>query len=135
MNIKFLGTKVEKLSLIVGDTDEHAQKDDFQLSFVNGFSDDDDKSFIVRFSITVSSVEENFVLELDYVGFFTTEESITEEFRESHFPSVNAPAIAYPFMRSFINTITVNSNLNPVIIPTINFQELVKQNRGSQVSE
>jgi len=127
MNIKFLSTKVERLSLIVSDAEDPVDKDDFQLSFVNGFSDDDDKSFIVRFSIVVSSVEENFILELDYVAFFSTEKSITDDFRKSHFPTVNAPAIAYPFMRSLINTITVNSNLNPVIIPTINFQELVRQ--------
>jgi preprotein translocase subunit SecB len=127
MNIKFLGTKVEKLSLIAGDNEEPISEDDFQLSFINGFSDEDDKSFIVKFSVKISSIEENFTLKLQYVGFFATEGTITEEFRKSNFPNVNAPAIAYPFMRSFINTITVNSNLNPVIIPTINFQKLVRQ--------
>jgi len=129
MKIQFLGTKVESLSLIVGDSNESILEDDFKLSFENGYSEENDKSFIVRFSVTISSLEESFLLELKYIGFFTTEEAITEEFQKSNFPTVNAPAIAYPFMRSFINTITVNSSLNPVIIPTINFHDLVRSQK------
>jgi len=45
------------------------------------------------------------------------------------YKEIKLPAIAYPLMRSFINTITVNSSLNPVIIPTINFQELIRQRK------
>lgn len=129
MDIKFLGTQVERLSLVVNNTEEPVTEDNFNLSFTNVFSDEDDKSFIVKFVTIVSSIDENFILELDYIGFFITEKSITNEFRKSNFPTVNAPAITYPFMRSLINTITVNSNLNPVIIPTINFQELVRQQK------
>ena len=127
MNITFLGTQVSQLSLLVGESNNTELKDDFQLSFVNGYSEEDEKSFIVKFSVTVSSEEEKFKLELEYSGLFSADEIISDEFKNSHFPSINAPAIAYPFMRSFINTITVNANLNPVILPTINFQELAQQ--------
>jgi len=129
MNITFLGTKVSKLSLITG---EEGLEDDFNLSFANGYPDErseDNKSFIVTFSIRICSAEEKFLLELEYIGFFSCDEPITEEFKNSHFPISNAPAIAYPFMRSFINTVTVNSNLNPVILPTINFVELARQQK------
>lgn len=126
MNINFLGTKVSELSLIVSQNDETKLEDNFKLSFINGFSEEDDKSFVVNFTIEISSKDENYILNLEYTGFFSTDEPISDDFKASHFPTVNAPAIAYPFMRSFINTITVNSNLNPVIIPTINFQELVR---------
>ncbi len=129
MNIKFLGTKVSKLSLLVDVGNELELKDDFKLSFINKYSEEDENSFVVAFSLSISSEEEDFVLELEYLGFFSTDEPISEDFKESHFPSMNAPAIAYPFLRSFINTVTVNSNLNPVILPTINFQELVRQKK------
>ena len=129
MNIKFLGTKVSKLSLLVDVGNELELKDDFKLSFINKYSEEDENSFVVAFSLSISSEEEDFVLEIEYLGFFSTDEPISEGFKESHFPSMNAPAIAYPFLRSFINTVTVNSNLNPVILPTINFQELVRQKK------
>jgi preprotein translocase subunit SecB len=132
MNIKFLGTKVSKLSLLVNESNTSELKDDFQLSFVNGYSEEDEHSFDVRFSLGISSKKEGFVLELEYKGFFSTDEPISASFKESHFPSMNAPAIAYPFLRSFINTVTVNSNLNPVILPTINFQELVRKQQEAE---
>lgn len=132
MNIKFLGTKVSKLVLQVNESNEPKLEDDFQLSFVNGYSDEDECSFVVRFSLGISSREEGFALELEYVGFFSTDELISDEFKESHFPLINAPAIAYPFLRSFINTVTVNSNLNPVILPTVNFQELVRKQKETE---
>jgi preprotein translocase subunit SecB len=129
MNIKFLGTKVSKFSLLVNEGNEPELKDNFKLSFVNGYSEEDESSFVVRFSLSISSEEERFILELEYIGLFSSDEPISEDFKNSHFPTMNAPAIAYPFLRSYINTVTVNSNLNPVILPTINFQELVRQQK------
>lgn len=126
MSIQFLGTKVTNLTLAVNEDKEVKLEDNFKLSYSNGYSDEDKKAFIVKFFVNLSSEEENFVLDLEYVGLFASEEDISDKFKKSHFPSVNAPAIAYPFLRSFVNTVTVNSNLNPVILPTINFQELAR---------
>jgi preprotein translocase subunit SecB len=127
MNIKFLGTKVSKLSLLVNEDNEPELEDNFHLSFTNAYSEEDDKAFIVKFLINLSSKEEGFNLDLEYIGFFLADDPISDEFKESNFPLMNAPAIVYPFVRSFVSTVTVNSNLNPVILPTVNFQELVRQ--------
>jgi len=133
MNIKFNGTKVTRFSLVVVDNNDSELNDDFKLTFVNTFLDEDN-SFTVQFTALISSKEENFVMEIEYIGNFSSEETMTEEFKQSHFPSVNAPAIAYPFLRSFVSTVSVNANLNPVILPTINFQELVRQqNKSSEL--
>lgn len=128
MNIKFLGTKVSKFYLEVNEPDNGIELDDnYELSFANGFSDDN--SFIVKFSLNISSKKERYNLDLDYIAFFLAEDEITDDFINSHFPSINAPAIAFPFMRSYISTITVNSGLKPLILPTINFQELAKSQK------
>jgi len=126
VSIQFLGTKVTNLSLVINENNEVKLEDNFNLTYSNGYSEEDDNAFIVKFFVELSSEEENYELKLEYIGLFSCEESITEKFKESHFPSVNAPAIAYPFLRSFVNTVTVNSNLNPLILPTINFQELAR---------
>ncbi|MSP27135.1 MAG: hypothetical protein EXR80_01440 [Methylococcales bacterium] len=130
MNIKLLGTKVSKLSLLVGESNEIELEDEFRLSFDNAYSEEDATSFIVRFFITVSSKEEEFKLDVEYVAFFSSDEPISEEFQNSHFSTMNAPALASPFVRSLINEITVNSNLNPVLLLTVNFQELVRQHQN-----
>ncbi len=126
MSIQFLGTKVTNLSLAINEDNEVKLEDNFKLSYSNGYSEEDAKAFIVKFFVNLSSEEENFEINLEYVGLFSSEEDISDKFKESHFPSVNAPAIAYPFLRSFVNTVTVNANLNPVILPTINFLELAR---------
>lgn len=126
--IKFVGTKVSKLSLDIYDKKETEPEDNFDLRFVNGYCDEDNKSFITEFTISLSSKEESFKLDLIYTGFFKTSNEINEEFRTSQFPLVNAPAIVYPFMRSFVSTVSVNAGLNPVLLPTINFQETYRQN-------
>lgn len=97
MSISFLGTKVTKLSLVINEDNNVKLEDNFKLSYSNGYSEEDEKSFIVKFIVNLSSEEGNFALNLEYVGLFVSEEGISEKFKESHFPSVNAPAIALDF--------------------------------------
>lgn len=138
MSIKFLGTKVSRLSIEVDESkDEPNQKNNFELSFAGLSDDSDDKAFAVRFTVKVFSEEERYLLELEYSGFFTTEDAITDSFMQSHFVTSNAPAIAFPFLRSFVNTVTVNAGLKPLILPTLNFQKMVRdqQNQSSLPSK
>jgi preprotein translocase subunit SecB len=54
-------------------------------------------------------------------AIFKTQNPIDEDFRTSSFVKINAPAIAFPFLRSFITTITVNAGYNAIILPSVNF--------------
>ena len=58
------------------------------------------------------------------LALFKTELPIDEEFINSPFVQMNAPAIALPFLRSFISTISVNAGYNPIIIPSINLTKI-----------
>ena len=57
---------------------------------------------------------------------FGLDEDITEEFKVSDFPKINAPAIAFPYLRAFISNVTLQSGFNPVMLPSINFVEFAK---------
>ncbi len=85
------------------------------------FSTSDKKLFSVEFDIKIDDKNENFNLSLSCSSVFQTEDDITEEFKQSDFITANAPAIAFPFARSFINTLTVNAGMPSVIIPAYNF--------------
>ena len=52
---------------------------------------------------------------------FGTSEPIDEDFKESDFVKINSPAIAFPYLRSFISTLTLNAGLPPLILPAYNF--------------
>jgi len=76
--------------------------------------------FAVVFKINLIHSNE-FELKAEYIAWFKTSEPITDEFKKSSFPKVNAPAIAFPFLRSFISTVTLNAGYSPALLPSVNF--------------
>ncbi|AWB68952.1 hypothetical protein C2869_06965 [Saccharobesus litoralis] len=74
-------------------------------------------------------------MELQYFAEFDLDSPIDQEFMDSSFPHVNAPAIAYPYLRSTVSTVCLNSGYNPVILPTINFQAMYKRSIEEQEDE
>ncbi|KWU51857.1 protein-export chaperone SecB [Pseudomonas palleroniana] len=79
-----------------------------------------EKNFFVVFALTLH-LDEEVVIKLGYKSRFETDNEIDEEFKSSNFPYVNAPAIAYPFLRAFVANITLSSGYAPVMLPSVNF--------------
>lgn len=94
---------------------------DIELSVGTSFSVDDSKSYLVKISVKITPKTKNFMIECDAVGRFVTSEEIDDDFKSSHFVKINSPAILYPFVRSYINTISTNSGITPIILPAVNF--------------
>lgn len=94
---------------------------DIELGVATSFSDDDLKSYLVKITVKITPKTDSFILECDAVGRFVTSEEIDDDFKNSHFVKINSPAILYPFVRSYINTITTNSGISPIILPSVNF--------------
>lgn len=123
MIIQLVNNRVRRLSL---NEDEGAEKDDFSFSLSNGFSEEESTTFVVLFDLAITS-EQGYKLEICYEASFSTDQPVSSDFKESAFPIVNAPAIAYPYLRSFVSLVTLNSGYEPLILPTINFQALSKK--------
>lgn len=134
MKIRLVNFNTRKLDFTMKEPPEDDNfKNSFDLNTSNSFVDDNDKSentFFINFNITIDDKE--FKLVIDSIHQFDTEEPITEEFKKSDFPKVNAPAIAFPYLRAFISTITLQSGLKPVMLPSINFVEVAKKNQDNQ---
>jgi|CXWL01.1.fsa_nt_gi preprotein translocase subunit SecB len=125
MNITLKHTEVKNLEL--KKVEEPITNDEVKFSYSTGYNDELKRSFIVILEYSMMLKEEGFSLSTNYVAYFETDEDIGEDFQKSHFPLVNAPAIAYPFLRSFISTLTVNAGYGAILIPTVNFQALAKE--------
>lgn len=89
------------------------------LRFRKLFSNKNKFSFKIVFNLVIE--DKNFDLNIEAVFNFITDEQITEEFKHSHFPKINAPAIAYPYLRAYVSNLTLQSGVTPVMLPTINF--------------
>jgi preprotein translocase subunit SecB len=123
MNIQLLDWQVEHLNYDVVN-EEKREGNTFDLSTGHSFSEDDEKLFFVGFKIEVK--DKKFHLNIESSFRFELDETITEEFKLSDFPKVNAPAIAFPFLRAFISNLTLQSGVNPVVLPSINFTKANK---------
>lgn len=102
----------------------------FQLNIEDVFNDSDKKYFGKRFKIELKNEQNGFSLFVDIVGDFKTDDDITDAFKQSHFVKINAPAIAYPYIRSFISFIALNSGYNPITLPTFNFTKIAEKKKA-----
>lgn len=79
-------------------------------------------SFIVIFELKISDeANQSVSLSLRAVAEFKTSSPVDAEFGASPFVQINAPAIAFPFLRSYVHTVTMHSGAPGIILPAINF--------------
>ena len=73
--------------------------------------------------------DEEFNILMEMVFLFELEEDVDEKFKQSDFLTINAPAIAFPYVRSYISNLTLQSGFSPIILPSVNFVKLAKKNK------
>lgn len=136
MKFTLAKTIVRTLSLQVGDEvdveeGKSFEKPLFQVFEVTArYSEEDSKSFVIVFNLEINLPElGDQSLQLEFWAFFEADQDIDDEFRNSHFPKVNAPAIAYPYLRSFVTTFLVNAGYSPLYLPTVNFSAISAQSQ------
>lgn len=126
--------RFQVLSLEINSDNEiisEAEKKSFKLGYDVQYDDEREDVFSIIFDVEILHPQELSV-NLKYAAWFSTENPIGDEFKNSPFPKVNAPAIAFPFLRSFISTITLNAGFKPVMLPSINFVKLSKEKEQSK---
>ncbi|TAD99668.1 MAG: preprotein translocase subunit SecB [Bacteroidetes bacterium] len=129
MNLQILHNQV--ISLDLQKLDKKSEKKDrlFNLAYANEYDQHEHNRFAVVFEVEILHPDD-FHLKCKYVSWFKTSEVIDEQFKTSDFPKINAPAIAFPFLRGFISILTLNSGYLPAMLPSINFSNfgLAKKN-------
>ena len=93
--------------------------------------DFEEKNFYITFHIKIATID-NVSITLTHKSTFETGDVISEGFKETHFPYVNAPAIAYPYVRTFVSNLTLNSGYSPVMLPSVNFAALYEKRKKAE---
>jgi len=125
--IKLIGFQVSNIDFKLGPSykiiNKSASKEKLNIAIDVrlGFNDEKQKNYSVIFDIKINDDPNNLSLIIKCIALFETKIPITNEFKESTFIKINSPAIAFPFLRSFINTLTTNAGINPIILPAFNF--------------
>ena len=119
MKLKLQENKVNQLLMVNAD-DEQSLDADFSLGFEPVFYEDKPREFSLKFDFEYITEDDKY-LRIDYHSLFVTDSDIDEGFRQSKFPTVNAPAIAFPFLRAFVANLLISSGNKPILLPSINF--------------
>lgn len=126
MKLKLLDYRVVNLNLESIEQDSSLTQQHNELDLQVGQFYPEDKDNILGVGFLVSFKQDSYALRAEMRFFFETDDIITDEFKNSTFPVINAPAIAFPYLRSFLSTITMQSGYPPVMLPSINFVEFAK---------
>lgn len=133
MKIQLKHGDIINLSYNLLNESEKRDRNYFDLKTDNYFSDDkeNNNTFGVIFNLIVK--DKGFDLSVEAVYHFELiDEELTDEFKNSSFPVINAPAIAFPYLRAFISNFTLQAGKLPVILPSINFVEHAKQSSSKK---
>lgn len=133
MKLKLSYYRVISLSLEAVERDSSLERSYNELDLQVGqfFPGDKDNIFGVGFKISFQ--QEGYSIKAEMRFFFETDAPITGEFKNSSFPTVNAPAIAFPYLRSFLSVVTMQAGYPPVMLPSINFVEFAKTAKANKV--
>lgn len=114
-NLKFEGIKLNI------ETDSN-----FNFQFEPMFLPEEENSFCIRFSVELFSDDKLFIFKVSALAQFTSSIKLDEGFKNSDFPKINAPAIAFPYLRAYIANTMLSSGYEPIHLPSINFVQLVE---------
>lgn len=139
MNLQLTHTKVNKLLFHGGGIkSDMPDSGKINMEYKALYSDDPEaKEFAIEFTVKLPSEDEEFdnILELQFTGYFSLDEKMPGNFKESSWPTVNAPAITFPYLRAFLASFLAISGYSPIHIPSINFVAVAEQTKRKGTPE
>ena len=93
-----------------------------------------EKLFKLILKIEIKDINNNFEVNVNVVGNFEFLNVVKTENLENYF-YVNAPAIIYPYVRSYIAALTALSGFETINLPAINIGNLKDELKANTVTE
>lgn len=134
MIIRLIKSQVISLTIKKRKGKSKDRETSFDLRYSIGYDEVKDDIFYVTFQAKIA-VPNELTIDVTYISTFKTSEPIDEAFRQSHFPIVNAPAIAFPFFRAYISFLSLNSGYEPIMLSSINFTKFKNPQSVQQSGE
>lgn len=130
MQLKLKSNVVKELHIVDLDPEsEKKKKVIFDYETIE--NKENNQEFAVLFHFNLFS-DKGFEFKLKHAFIFECDEPISEKFWLGNFHSVNAPAIAYPYLRAFVSTVLLNAGLESVSLPSVNFVEMDKSRKAKE---
>lgn len=97
----------------------------FELDFVpSGVYDPKKRQYLLSFDTIIKSIEQNKnVIEVSCEAVYEFKEEVDLDQIPEHFYP-NSLAIIFPYIRAFVSTLSLQANIHPVVLPTVNMMGL-----------
>ena len=119
MQLQLLKSYAESIELRDASADE-LEEDGVTLLFTASVDKENSKHFLIQFDIALNlgGIKH---LNIKHSSLIEADIELAEMDIDSPLFKVNGPAIAFPFLRSYIAQVTLLSGYEPVILPTKRF--------------
>lgn len=131
--INFDNYLVKEINFLTNDNFVPRDNISIELDFDNNINIDFElKKATIDLSILIFKdyIEENypFYLKIAIASLFSFQSDLGED-EIKNLLEINGVAITFPYLRSLVTFVTANSGFQPLILPTINITNLLKQKK------
>ncbi len=120
-DFQFLGYKITNITYEANTSFGQAEeKLEHSVNIENNFDSEQPRAVEVVLNITVKAESGNMSFYLQLRGAFLGNDAMSQKIFET-FAKQNGPAILYPFARSLIVSYTSQANIQPIMLPVMNF--------------
>ena len=124
MKVTFLTSQAQHFSFTArhdaNDEDLSEISHNFDLSYFTLTSGDDPSVFATVFDLQLKHPGQ-FEMSVAFVAWFKSDSELPPDFKNTDFAGINAPSIAYPYLRSFVGATTVLAGYEAATLPVMNF--------------
>jgi len=105
----------------------------FKVNFTHIVKDDDKNYFGILFKVFLQNEDKSIELNFEFIGHFEAKGiQIKEDSIETNqFFRFSAPAIVFPYIRTFVSNFILTAGFKPIILPTLNFTNSKPINKAS----
>lgn len=89
-------------------------------------SSEQGSEYALDLGVSVSNPDRSLDIQMEMRGFFEFDSDLSPRDKALFF-TASAPAIMFPYLRAHISTLTAISGIEPLVLPTINFVEGLRQ--------
>lgn len=125
--LKFIKFDVTKVLFDRGNENKISGKYNIKVNCTCNLNTENANLFMSSFIIDIIDQEEKlFSFQIKALGFFEILGTIEDSIR-NNFMHISAPAIVYPYIRSFISNFLLQSGMQPIMLPPMNFVAKVSE--------
>ena len=118
--LNFINFEIVKVIFDRGDGVIIDEEFEVNIQHITQINNENENLFRTVFIINITGEKDSFSLQVQGIGSFEILGDVPKNVRENYL-NISSPSIIYPYVRAYISNITLQSGMNPITIPPMNF--------------